>query len=62
MARLNNITEAEIEAEAKEYFEKIEKSYSETLKRYEQAKLIVGEKNQQVAILQRRLENTPSPT
>lgn len=51
-----------IEAEIKEWFEKIEISYQETSKKYEKARLILAEKNQEVAILQRRLENTPSQT
>ena len=59
---LNKLSAPDIDIELQEWFDKIEKSYSETLKRYEKARTILAEKNQEVAILQRKLESKPSQT
>lgn len=62
MAELESQQEIELEAEAKEWLEKIDKGHNDTSRRYERTREILAEKNRQVAALQRRLENTPSQT
>lgn len=62
MEELNKKNEEEIEADVQEWFDKIDKSYNENLKKYEKARAILAEKNQEVAILQRKLESKPSQT
>lgn len=59
---INQTIDENIDHELEEWFDKIEKSHSETLKRYEKARGILAEKNQEVAILQRKLESKPSQT
>lgn len=59
---LNKKNDQDIDAELQEWFDKIEKSHSETLRKYEKARAILAEKSQEVAILQRKLESKPSQT
>jgi hypothetical protein len=59
---LNKKTEQEVESDVQEWFQKIDKSYDEILKKYQRARGILAEKNREVAVLQRKLESKPSQT
>lgn len=52
----------EIDPELKEWFGKIQHSYDDTNSKYQRARTLLAQRNQEVAMLQRKLESTPSKT
>jgi hypothetical protein len=52
----------EVDPEMKEWFGKIQHSYDETNSKYQRARTLLAERNQEVALLQRKLESSPSKT
>jgi hypothetical protein len=54
--------ELEEDEDVADWYEKVDKTYEDVNARYQQARVMLSEKNREVAVLQRRLENTPSKT
>jgi CCDC93, coiled-coil domain len=59
---INKKNDQKIDEDLQEWLIKIDKSYADILSRYEKARTILAEKNQEVAILQRKVESRPSQT
>jgi hypothetical protein len=62
ISKLEAQRDEEIDPELQDWFDKVEQSYTETNRKYQSVKTILAEQNQKVAVLQRRIENTPSKT
>lgn len=62
ISSLESERDAEVDPELQDWFSKVEQSYNDTNRKYQSVKTILAEQNQKVAILQRRIENTPSKT
>mmetsp|Transcript_2150 Transcript_2150/g.5402 ORF Transcript_2150/g.5402 Transcript_2150/m.5402 type:complete len:585 (+) Transcript_2150:1275-3029(+) len=52
----------EVDPELKEWFGKVQHSFDDTNSKYQRARAILAQRNQEVALLQRKLESTPSKT
>ena len=62
---ISQLQELDVEAESEDvedWYEKVDKTYEDVSQRFQSARVMLADKNTQVAILQRRLENTPSKT
>lgn len=62
ISKLESQRDEEIDPDLQDWFDKVEQSYTETNRKYQSVKTILAEQNQKVAVLQRRIENTPSKT